>query len=532
MRKNWFNRSLPLPKVKRSMSDLGEDRLQTMALSRLCPIGIQEALPKDLHMFSHDSFLRLAPLKYPILQNLHVNLSSFFVPSRLIIGEESAAELFNAMQPSEALIPKLVLSSSYSSPDYYGKPNNVPDYYGIQVDDANFGEDIVIDNPIPFFAYILIVRDYFLDEVLEADLYTDLTNLLDRYKETPLGGTCTIGASSADYELAQKMFACFQVNKDRDYFSSARPTAQTGDDVYILPEYPMLDSDSASPDDIDWEDPASFPVGINLGADRKAFSNLYLDDGSDANFHVSFNTTVRDLFTRMAYQRLKNVSQNFGTRYNEFLAGNFGVVNQDVRLQRPECIGRSKGNFQISEVIQTSASEASSPLGGYAGRGIGAKRTRNFRYFCNEHGFLIHLVSVVPTNGYMSGAPRWLFKTNGLDFALPQFNNVGEQPVYKGELYYNPQDPDGNFSDFGYQSRYSEYRSGRNYASAGMRQSPFTAWHLFEQYDDSVALTPQFIKASDSNRIFNLDDPTAAQNIVGIFKSYHLAFRPISNNPK
>ena len=89
MPKNWFNRSLPLPKVDRAGYDLGEDRIQTMRLSRLVPFGVQECLPHDLHMFSHDAFLRLAPLKYPILQKMNLNIASFFIPDRLVIGEGS-----------------------------------------------------------------------------------------------------------------------------------------------------------------------------------------------------------------------------------------------------------------------------------------------------------------------------------------------------------------------------------------------------------------------------------------------------------
>lgn len=541
MPRNWFNRPLPLPKVQRSMQDLHEDRLQTMRMSRLCPIGIQEALPNDIHMFSHDAFLRLAPLKYPILQKLNLNLASFFVPDRLVLGEDKVAELVASLEPSDKLIPKLKVSNDgiFDYPSLLFGANGLLDYFGIQADGVPGGVPVggfvVIDNPIPIFQYVLILRDYYLDEQIDADLLSAANTLLDAYMDVPLGGTLEIGAGidpASDVELAfQALVKPFHVRKYRDYFVAGLPSPQRGDDVYIMNPAHVLASVAGDPG----TDPA-INIGIyaNAEGESKGPFNLGIsmaEFGSDAV--LGFDTTVRDILTKMAYQRFKNQLNQFGTRYNEFLAGNFAVINQDVRLQRAQCIGRSKGVFQISEVIQQSATESDSPLGSYAGRGVSAKRTRNFRYHVNEHGFIFHLCSVVPDQGYMSGAPRWFFKESGLDLALPQFNNVGEQSIYKGELYYNPTNPEGvNKSDFAYIPRYSEYRTGRSYASAGMRKSPFTAWHLFEAFDDSVALNSEFLEAVDSDRIFNLVDPTSVQNIVGVFHSYHAAFRPISNNPK
>lgn len=517
MPKNWFNRALPLPKVPLAGFDLGEPRLQTMALSMLCPFGIQECLPKDIHMFSHDAFLRLAPLKYPILQQLNINLASFFVPDRLVLGEDKASELFSSLEPSENKIPKLSLDAVDAAPLF--KVNGLMDYLGVQAETINNG--VVIDNPMPIFQYFLILRDYYLDENLQESLIGAIDQLIEKYKDTPLGGTMNVSDAESANNWSQVMLNVpFHVAKDRDYFTSGLPTPQRGDDVYIMNPAVLTTRNS--------EELESDYLVSAQDQDNPTTGWIYDSSGN----MLGFDTTVRDLLTKMAYQRFKNTLNQFGTRYNEFLAGNFGVINQDVRLQRAECIGRSKGIFQISEVLQTSSSESDSPLGAYAGRGIGAKRTRNYRYHVNEHGFLFHLASIVPKNGYMSGAPRWFFKESGLDFALPQFNNVGEQPIYKGELFYDPADSASNKSEFAYIDRYSEYRSGRPYASAGMRLAPFTAWHLYEAFDDSVALNEEFIQANNSNRIFNLTDPAAVQNVVGVFNSYHYALRPISYNPK
>lgn len=477
-------------------------------------------------MFSHDSFLRLAPLKYPILQKLNLNLASFFVPDRLVLGEDKSAELHKSLEPSEKLIPKVSIAGATYINRLFG-PNSILDYFGVQADLQDGVSEFTIPNPIPLFSWLLMLKDYFVDENLEADLIEDIQEILDAYMDVPLGGTLQLTAE-VDPTLLENFVSLleggFHVSKYRDYFVSGLPSPQRGDDVYIM--NPVVEPVSGS---LNAENRPLYVTGSD-GVGGRDPGDIFAYGSPDVS--IRFDTTVRDLLTKMAYQSFKNSLNQFGTRYNEFLAGNYGVINQDVRLQRAECIGRSKGVFQISEVIQQSATESDSPLGSYAGKGIGAKRTRNFRYHVNEHGFLFHMVSVVPDQGYMSGAPRWFFKESGLDFALPKFNNIGEQPIYKGELFLDMVDPELNKTDFAYIPRYSEYRSGRNYASAGMRQAPFTAWHLYEQFGKDVALNSEFIKANDSDRIFNLVDPTSVQNIVGVFHSYHAAFRPISYNPK
>ena len=295
MSRNWFNRSLPLPKVQRAAYDLHEDRIQTMRLARLCPIGIQECLPKDLHMFSHDAFLRLAPLKYPILQKLNLNMASYFVPDRLVLGEDKAVELFRSLEPSDSLIPKLKLVNDgiFDYPSLAFAPNGLLDYFGIQADlspqGVPVGGSVVIPNPLPIFQYLLILRDYYMDEQIDNSLISEVDTLLEAYKAVPLGGTLVIGAGVSpvsDVEQAfQDVVMPFHVRKYRDYYTSGLPSPQRGDDVYIMNPVTNLNPPTTT------SSVYAYPNGRIV-----AYNN---DQGADSP-DLGFGPTVRDLLTKMA----------------------------------------------------------------------------------------------------------------------------------------------------------------------------------------------------------------------------------------
>ena len=84
-----------------------------------------------------------------------------------------------------------------------------------------------------------------------------------------------------------------------------------------------------------------------------------------------------------------------GARYTEFLGAHFGV-HRDDRLQRPEYIGGSKTPVIISEVLQTSQTDATSPQGNLAGHGIAVSDAFCGKYKAEEFGLIIGIMSVMP----------------------------------------------------------------------------------------------------------------------------------------
>lgn len=513
--RNWFNRTLPLVRPKLSGYDLYQDHKTSINFGLAIPYFVDECLPADVHFMHTDIFMRLAPLKYPVMQRLKIHQKTFFVPTRLILGNDNNDEFWQSDSGlSEDDMPYIRVHQDADSPFGKGK---LCDYFGIQPYElAGSAPYYIIRNPLPLLAYHMIMAENYSDEILDADYISKVHDWLESYRSASLGGQ----GISLSVNDAAIFFNPRPVSYDRDYFTSARPEAQRGDEVYIMNPMTLISQSGDTSRVVTQADGALYPEDV------PAFIS---EDG------IGLDTTIRDLWIKMAVQRMRNRKNNYGTdRYLEYLAAFYGIVPQDTRLQRPEFIKGSTGVFNISEVLQTSATEADSPLGAFAGKGIAGRRTAGLKYLCLEHGWLMSICSLVPDNSYMTGAPRWWFKKNSLDFFHPYFQDIGEQQVYSGEIFMQDESASGveNKEDWAYQSRYSEYRAARSYVSGDFRESPLLAWHTARGF---IALPPfndEFIHVSqgDVNRIFN--DNSELAKVYCDFSTSHIALRPVKKNPQ
>ena len=143
--------------------------------------------------------------------------------------------------------------------------------------------------------------------------------------------------------------------------------------------------------------------------------------GSDSEIALNANTVdlstastfdIADL--RLAFQIQKWMERNAraGVRYTEFLKAHFGVSPRDERLQRPEYIGGSKAPCIISEVLQTSSTDSTTPQGNLAGHGITVSDAYCGKYHAQEFGLIIGIMSIMPRSAYSQGIDKqWLRKT-------------------------------------------------------------------------------------------------------------------------
>lgn len=132
---------------------------------------------------------------------------------------------------------------------------------------------------------------------------------------------------------------------------------------------------------------------------------------------VASTFDVADLRRVVQLQKWMERNARCGIRYNEFLGGHFNVAPRDETLQRPEYIGGTSSPVVISEVLQTSSTDAESPQGHYAGHGIGINAGHVGSYYVQEYGLILGLMYVVPKPAYSQGINRqWLYKTKEVLF--------------------------------------------------------------------------------------------------------------------
>ena len=259
---------------------------------------------------------------------------------------------------------------------------------------------------------------------------------------------------------------------EKDYFTSALPWTQRGNPVKIpiAGSAPVVQTGSSVL--LATKTNQTLPAGGNmqLGATTGTQYKQVTDSGGQglqlvpngslkADLTNASSTTVNDLRTAFQLQRWLEKNARAGARYIENIAAHFGVISSDSRLQRPEYLGGGKAPVVISEVLQTSSSDTTTPQGTCLVMPIQYKNQFFSARKFEEHGFVMGIMSVMPRTCYQENVPRMFSRAKNTDYYWPEFAHLGEQAILGKELFFNPNSvtPDAD-TTFGYQSRYAEYR--------------------------------------------------------------------------
>lgn len=222
------------------------------------------------------------------------------------------------------------------------------------------------------------------------------------------------------------------------------------------------------------------------------------------------STTVNDL--RLAFQTQKMLEKDArgGTRYREYILSHFGVSVADSRVQVPEFLGGKRSPLNVQQVAQTSQNSGGSPLASLGAYSLSFGKAGFSKGF-TEHGFIIGCMCLRYHHTYQQGVERYAFRKQRLDFYDPVFANIGEQPVYKKELFATA----GADDVFGYQEAWADLRYRPSRVSgqlASKSTNTLDIYHFADEYANAPTLSEGFINETDLNfaRTISIDD--AAQN--------------------
>lgn len=509
--------------------DLSTEHATTFNMGELIPFHVQECLPGDSYKIQSKNLIRFTPMVSPAMTRVKVFTSYFFVPNRIIYDkwEDFITGGQNpATAPTLPFLSGLLEVPTGSLLDYMGIPKGV-------VLGPNFGSPV---SALPLAAYQRIHYDWYRDQNLQNYAWPSLAE----------------GSNSDAFWTTMRKRAW-----QRDYLTSCLPDAQKGEAVSIPvagsiqgtgkvvlndEAQAMIVEGTGSPSDgYLMSDGGNNLSWSATGLTPKQLAELdpngrYDVDGSD--FTVGdISTTINDLRSAWSLQRFFEKMMRGGSRYVDTLKVMFGKAPRDERLQRAEMIGSNIQNVIISEVLQQSETNET-PLGEMAGHGISASKDGFFRYTCQEHGFIIGLISVVPVTSYSQGLDRMYSRTSRYDYFWPDFQNLGEQAVYKREVVAKgdpaniPGSKEYNESVFGYQSRYQEYRYKNALVTGDFSANgSLEYWTQARKFDQNLAvpmeLNESFIVADPSSRIFAVTDPDQRKLMAHIYSDV-TAWRPIS----
>ncbi|AXH75619.1 MAG: major capsid protein [Microviridae sp.] len=485
--RNIFN-AIQLTKPKSNVFDLSHDVKLSLNMGELVPIMCEPCIPGDKFNISCESLLRFAPMVSPVMHRMDVTMHYFFVPNRLLwdgwedyITNTNLAPAHPFVQYGDFSLPN---TSQYTRLfDYLG----LPDWDGT----PNVAEQV---SALPFAAYQAVYQEYYRDQNLVTEM------------------DYTLG----DGQLLNTDFFKLQLRSyEHDYFTAALPFAQKGDPVTIpisgIVELSSPPGGQTNPQII--RDSTGTAISGDLAAEGGSGNmeiqgsgvDAYLDPNGTLEVNNA-NSTINDLRRAYRLQEWLEKAARGGSRYVENILMHFGVKSPDARLQRPEYITGTKSPVTISEVLNTTGTD-DNPQGNMAGHGVSVTTGRYGNYYCQEHGYIIGVMSVMPKTAYQQGIPKHFLKINDpFEHFWPSFANIGEQEVQKRELFAF-QGAIGR-DTFGYVPRYAEYKYSPSRV-AGDFKTNLNFWHLGRIFDTPPLLNQQFVECAPINneRIFAVTDP-------------------------
>lgn len=338
------------------------------------------------------------------------------------------------------------------------------------------------------------------------------------------------GVDNNDYVLHKR-------NYEQDFLTTAMVSPQYGD----APLVGVSASGTASFRDSDGNIIRSQLITDESGDKVVSFETT---DNAQVNHSLvqlaSEGFSINTLRGVNALQRFLETNYRRGLRYKDQLQAHFGVDVAYNILDMPEYIGGYTQLCNVTQIDQTSASTDSDPLGSYAGQmsAIGGQSSK-IQKFCDENGYIIGIISVVPVPTYSQLMPKHFLKTKEpLDFYFPEFAHLGMQPVKYNEVCpCQAVAEDVSTNDvFGYQRAWYDYLASTDEVH-GLFRTSLSSFVLARVYDSVPSLNEKFLTVDPANLndVFTVNevDGEPIDPILGQIHFDATFMRPIPryNNP-
>lgn len=503
---------IPRANIRRARFKRDYANTTTINEGEIVPIYVDEVLPGDTISLTQNSLVRMATPIYPVMDNCYLDIYYFFCPNRLLWEHW---ENLMGQNDDSYWAPKTEYSVPQTkAPSEGWKVGTIADYMGVPT-----GVKGISVNSLPFRAYARIWNEWFRDENLQQPV-------VQNTDDADITGS-NLGSESI--YSAQEGGMPLKAGKMHDYFTSCLPEPQKGEASAVPIDIALNAEVITTPRQHDvggtplmWKAIDEEITGGNFGYNIVAHFNANQDYGrtrtgerynqtaSDksivpANLELRENSTqssisINELRQAIAIQHILEADARGGTRYTELLKNEFGVTSPDSRLQRSEYIGGTRIPINISQVIQQSATDTTSPQGNTAAYSLTTSRNKMMTYSATEHGYILGLAVIRVDHSYQQGLRRMWSRKRRFDFYHPMLANLGEMEVLNKEIYCQ-----GNATDddvFGYQEAWADYRYHPNMVTGEMRSNyaqSLDAWHYADYYKQLPVLSSEWIQEGKEN---------------------------------
>lgn len=508
MNRNSENRFAENPQVgvSRSRFQRNSDNKTTFNTGDLIPVYLDEVLPGDTHQIDMACVMRMATPIFPVMDNAFCDFYFFFVPNRLLWQHWKE---FMGENKETAWTPKTEYSvPQVTAPTGGWEEGTLADYLGLPTK----VEGISV-SALPGRAYGLIYNEWFRNQNVTQPTLVEVTDA------TTTGKNDGSATNDSAITLAKPLKAA----KVFDYYTGALPEPQKGEPIKIPitgsapigakrkngDEWTNLALSNDKDLKIGTPYNASFSRILGLEKETQVYYNVMEgsanapDDKRDAYLYADLSsataTTINQLRQAFQIQKLLEKDARGGTRYREVLREHFGVISPDARMQIPEYLGGYRLPINVSQVIQTSSTDKTSPQGNTAALSVTTMNKSMFTKSFTEHGFIMGLAVVRTDQTYQQGIERMWSRKGRYDYYWPVLANIGEQAILNKEIY-----AQGNAKDeeaFGYQEAWADYRYKPSKVTGLFRSNAtqsLDSWHYAQDYNELPTLSTTWMEQNDT----------------------------------
>ena len=473
-------KTTPIQVPNMSGHDLSHSNKLTTYVGTITPILTDFLIPGDKINLGVSGEVSLPPMAADFYGRIQGKIEAFFVPCRIIWSGWRNFLLSNSVvSSSEAAyttgqsvfgqystsMPLLHVSSPGEYTQSVLGPNSLADYLGMKLNPSTSSvwATTFSFNILPFLAYHKIWEDWYRASLVQRPCFIP-------YSESVIdsnGSTVAVTPGQQHHAMFLPYYSGnTEVNTSSfgsslNYFvpstdTIAPPTGRCNEGNSVMVNTMLLCTHQRN-----WE------------LDYFTSANLMPQAGTPSQlaFNVSDSSgsfTISSLRAANALQQWLERNNIGGYSYPDLIKAHYGILPSDATVDRAIYIGRLNFDIYTRGVYQTAnntiVSNTGNPFntvstkyGDTKGFGEG-NLISGFQ--ATEHGFLMVNFTIVPEPVYSSGTRRYLSYSGLEDIAFPLLQGVGEQPIYKFELW-NDTGASASLDRtqiFGYTHRYQEYK--------------------------------------------------------------------------
>ena len=217
-----------------------------------------------------------------------------------------------------------------------------------------------------------------------------------------------------------------------------------------------------------------------------------------ANLSITANT-LRNMIALSVWAERNALTNG---NYNSTIEAHFGS-SPKIPEYEPYYIGGTSDVISFAQILQTSASTDSSPLG--SSTGLGSVNSSGYvgRFHSDDYGYIMGVMIITPEVTYNSKIDHLWFDKVPEDIYWPELANLGYQPLLNREIFTTGDDNIDN-DLFGWQTRYAYLKSREN-CVRGMFSLPpsldmaFSSYAQSRDFSSLPKLSNQFVTMSPNN---------------------------------